>query len=96
MVTSPVLIAGKGTRKSDGAPLYGVTSASEPGKLHIVVWEAAQSVWVCDCPRYQWRRTCRHVDAVKARISIEREMKRGREARETSMRRTAAFSILKK
>jgi hypothetical protein len=49
---APVEVTGKGTRKSDGAPLYGCTSASEPGKLHVVVWEQAQTAWVCDCPHY--------------------------------------------
>jgi hypothetical protein len=70
--TSEVKIAGKGVRKTDSAPVYAVTSASEPARLHLVVWDLASAEWQCDCPRWHWRHHCRHIEAVNARLAEQR------------------------
>ncbi len=69
----PVRIAGKGYRRRDLAPLYAVTSGSDATRVWIVVWEAAQSEWVCGCPHFTFRHTCKHANVVKARLEVERE-----------------------
>ncbi len=68
----PVRIAGKGYRRRDLAPLYAVTSGSDASRVWIVVWEAARSEWVCGCPHFTFRRTCKHATVVKARLAEER------------------------
>jgi hypothetical protein len=68
---SGVEISGKGTRKGDGATLYGATSASEPNRLHLIVWEASQEAWTCDCAGYAFRHHCRHVDALCFHLAAE-------------------------
>jgi hypothetical protein len=68
---SGVEISGKGTRKSDGATLYGATSSSEPGRLHLIVWEERQQAWVCDCAGYAFRGHCQHVDAFRVHLAAQ-------------------------
>jgi hypothetical protein len=66
-----VEISGKGTRKNDGATVYGATSASGPGRLHLIVWEERQQAWVCDCAGYAFRKHCRHVDALRFHLAAQ-------------------------
>jgi hypothetical protein len=70
---SGVEISGKGTRRSDGAMLYGATSSSEPGRLHLIVWEERQQAWLCDCAGYAFRHHCRHVDALRFHLAAQRQ-----------------------
>lgn len=84
---TPVVIAGKGIVKATGAPVYGATSASEPGRLHLIVWEADRHMWACDCARWHWRHSCRHVAALNVRLARERDT--------TPRRGPPAFSLLK-
>lgn len=86
-----VEVVAKGTRKSDGATLYGVTSASELGRLHLVVWNEAAQKWECDCAGFAWRSRCRHVRAVADRQIAEQAMRRD----SSMLRQPPAFSILK-
>ena len=103
-VISPVEIVGKGIVKATGAPVYGATSASEPSRLHLIIWSPTAHEWECDCPRWAYRRRCRHVEALNARLANERVgmvTAKGRAAlasyhRDTSPRRgPAAFSLLR-
>lgn len=55
---------GKDTVYLDG-DLAEVTSASQPGTRHNVAFG------ICDCKGYQYRGTCRHVDAVAAAQAIQ-------------------------
>jgi hypothetical protein len=66
---SPVEIVGKGTRKSDHAPVYAATSASELGKFHLIAWTAQG--WECECAAFVWRKRCSHVRALSARLAVE-------------------------
>lgn len=91
---SPVEIVGKGTVKTTGAVCFGATSASEPNRLHLLIWDGAAHEFSCDCVSYAYRHRCRHVAALNVRLAAEREAERSK--RENSMRRTAAaFSVLK-
>lgn len=69
---SGVEIGGKGTRKSDGASLFGATSSSEPGRLHLIVWEQDSEAWECDCAGYAFRHHCRHVEALRVHLAAQR------------------------
>lgn len=63
-----IAVVGQGTRKSDGARVFAVSSASQPGRWYLVVIEAGRLH--CDCPA---RSYCKHRAAVHARLIAERE-----------------------
>lgn len=67
-----VEIVGRGTVKATGLPIYGATSASEPNRLHLIVWSPTAHEWECDCARWAYHRQCRHVDALNERLATER------------------------
>jgi hypothetical protein len=62
-----VEVCGRGTRKSDGAPVYAVTSGSEANRWHLVVVEAGRLV--CDCRACVY---CCHRAAVHERMVADR------------------------
>lgn len=69
---APVEIVGKGIVKATGAPVYGATSASEPNRLHLIIWSPTAHQWDCDCAQWAYRHRCRHVDALNACLAGER------------------------
>lgn len=58
-----VHIAGRGRRRVDGVPLFAVTSASQPGRWHVVL--ALPARLVCDCVA---RGPCTHRAVVHAEL----------------------------
>jgi uncharacterized Zn finger protein len=83
-----IAVMGQGTRKSDGARVFAVTSASQPGRWYLVVIEADGQAGRlhCDCPA---RSYCKHRAAVHARLLAEREASQ-REAERLHAERLAA------
>ena len=79
-----IRVMGQGTRKSDGARVFAVSSASQPGRWHLVVIEAGRLH--CDCPA---RSYCKHRAVVHARLSAEHEASQ-REAERQHAKRLAA------
>src|SRR5579862_8213537 len=67
-------IAGHGTRKSDGARVWAVTSAHEDNRWYLVAREADR--FVCNCPAGQHRpeRMCKHKALVRASLLAERKL----------------------
>lgn len=65
----PVEIVGHGKVKATWQPVYAATSASEPGRVHLIVWTPVG--WECDCAAFKFRRgaSCSHVRALSARLA---------------------------
>ena len=61
-----IAVMGQGTRKGDGARVFAVSSASQPGRWYLVAIEAGRLH--CDCPA---RSYCKHRAAVHARLIAE-------------------------
>jgi translation elongation factor EF-Ts len=74
---SGVHITGKGSRKSDGATIYTVSSKSQPNTWHLVTVAGAHLI--CDCPA---RTLCMHRAVVYVRLLAERQVEQERVARE--------------
>lgn len=49
--------------------VYTVTSESEPGVKHYLV--SKNGVDGCDCRGFQFRQSCRHIEALRARLARE-------------------------
>jgi hypothetical protein len=62
-----IQVTGQGVRKADGARIFTVSSASQPGRWYLVAIEAGRLH--CDCPA---RSYCKHRAAVHARLIAER------------------------
>lgn len=62
-----IAVMGCGIRKSDGAQVFAVSSASQPGRWYLVAIEGGRLH--CDCPA---RSYCKHRAAVHARLIAER------------------------
>ena len=63
-------VTGKGSRKSDGATVYTVTSSSDPARWHLV---AVMGVRLsCDCQAGRRGLICQHRALVHERIEAER------------------------
>lgn len=72
MATKHVIeIVGHGKVRKTGQPVYAATSASEPGRVHLIVWTPVG--WECDCAAFRFRRgaSCSHVRALSARLADE-------------------------
>jgi hypothetical protein len=65
-----LLVTGKGSRKSDGALVYAVTSSSQPGRWHLVA--VMGSRLACDCQAGKRGLVCQHRALVHERILAER------------------------
>lgn len=65
-----VRVTGKGVRRRDGAQVYTVNSASEPGVWHLVTVTGKRLV--CDCAASRYGRICVHRAVVYERIAAER------------------------
>lgn len=65
-----IRVTGRGIRKADGARVFAVSSASQPGRWYLVAIEGAQLV--CDCAAGQHGRMCKHRGAVRQRLEAER------------------------
>lgn len=63
-----VVVYGKGTRKSDGATVYGVTSATEANRVYLVTVLPGRLACAC-----QARGMCKHRAAARKRIMAEME-----------------------
>src|SRR5574340_270495 len=65
-----IQVMGCGIRKADGAQVYAVSSASQPGRWYLVAIEADGGAGRlhCDCPA---RSYCKHRAAVHARLCAE-------------------------
>src|SRR5690242_15936607 len=63
-----IQVTGQGVRKADGARIFTVSSASQPGRWYLVAIEAGRLH--CDCPA---RGYCKHRAAVHVRLSAERD-----------------------
>lgn len=63
-------VTGKGSRKSDGATVYTVTSSSDPARWHLVA--VMGSRLVCDCQAGRRGLVCQHRALVHERILAER------------------------
>lgn len=68
---STVEVIGKGSVKATGQAVYGVTSSSEPGHVHLVTWSPTAHQWECDCAAYAFRRRCAHLRELSARLAVE-------------------------
>src|SRR5260221_4079756 len=68
-------VVAHGTRKSDGAAVYAVPSRSKPGQWHLVVAEGLDLQ--CDCAAAQHGKYCCHRAAVRARLEMEAQVRRG-------------------
>jgi hypothetical protein len=69
-----LLVTGKGSRKRDGAPVYTVTSSSQPGRWHLVAVVGARLQ--CDCQAGRRGLVCQHRAVVHERIASERTAER--------------------
>lgn len=63
-------VVGKGTCKDGGAPVYAVTSSSQPGRWHLVMVVGLRLV--CDCQAGHRGLMCQHRALVRERITAER------------------------
>lgn len=63
-----IIILARGTRKSDGARVFGVTSQRDPNYLHVVVVLSGRLA--CDCPA---RVICTHRAIVYEALTVERD-----------------------
>lgn len=61
-----IQVTGQGVRKSDGARIFTVSSASQPGRWYLVVIEDGRLH--CDCPAKTY---CKHRARVHARLIAE-------------------------
>ena len=65
-----VRVMGSGARRRDGARVYVVNSASEPGVWHLVI--VAGKRLACDCAAGRYGRICVHRAVVYERLAAER------------------------
>src|SRR5258707_14928685 len=77
-------VVAHGTRKSDGAAIYCVPSRSQAGTWHVIVVSGLDLQ--CDCVAAQRGKYCCHRAAVRARLEIEAQVRRGTQERESGRR----------
>ena len=84
-----IRVAGRGIRKADGARVFAVTSASQPGRWYLVAIEGGpQGARLhCDCPA---RSYCKHRAAVHEALRAELEASRQADAQADAQAATAA------
>ena len=73
-------LAGQGTRKSDGATVYAVTSGTEAGLFHLVAVEDGRLI--CSCKAGQRGRICKHRAVVHDHLKTQAEATRQAQARD--------------
>ncbi len=83
-----IQVTGQGTRKSDGARIFTVSSASQPGRWYLVVIEAGRLH--CDCPAQSY---CKHRAAVHARLIAELEAERHAAECEAELAHAARLTV---
>ncbi len=71
---SGIAIVGRGYRKADHAPVYAISSATQPNVWHLVAVE--QDQLVCNCKAGQHGRYCQHRALVHETLEAEREARR--------------------
>ena len=89
---SGVRICGRGRRKSDGAPVIAVSSASQPGRWHLVV--ILPTRLACDCYAGRGGKLCTHRATVHQLLLSEWQKERDRVERvETAKLREALANL---